>query len=197
MSENTLPAAEFQKIPLDYLIASPLIATINAQRAAAETTKSFILSFLNEDQGQGGQGSSHYTPQTVNFKLDAQQTDNDGKITGTKVNLDVPLLSMVPVPHMRIDSLTTHFKYEVTQIVKASSENTKDFGGEASLGLKIVPILNLSLNGSLSSRSTEESSTNRSGMLEVTVHASEAPMPEGLARLLSMLAKMAEPRLAP
>jgi hypothetical protein len=29
---------------------------------------------------------------------------------------------------------------------------------------------------------------NRSGMLEMTVHASESPIPEGLAKILNLLA---------
>lgn len=189
MPEQTLPAAEFQKLPLDYLIASPLIAAVNAQRATAETTKNFIMSFLTKDGA-----TDNYTPQTVKFLLDVQQADANGRLQDTKVKLDVPLLSIVPVPHLRIDSLTTHFKYEVNQVVKSSQQNENNIAGTATAGLKFLPFLNLSLNGSLSSRSAEESSTNRSGTLEITVHASEAPIPEGLSRLLSMLAKMAEPR---
>jgi hypothetical protein len=30
---------------------------------------------------------------------------------------------------------------------------------------------------------------NRSGVIEITLHASEAPIPEGLARVLNLLAK--------
>lgn len=190
MTDVTLPAAEFQKLPLDFLIAAPLIGAVNAQRAAAETTKDFITSFLNEDTANKGQ----YVPQTVKFKLDSQQTNEQGTKEWKQVVLDVPLLSMVHVPHLRIDSITTHFKYEVTQVVKETSQNQGQVAGNANLGLKFLPFLNLSLNGSLTTQSSQESSTNRTGVLEVTVHASEAPMPEGLARLLSMLAKMAEPR---
>lgn len=189
------PAAEFEKVPLDFIIASPLTAAVKAQQIAAETTKNFILSFLNEEKSADGKGTGLYSPQTVKFKLDAKKTNERGETVASNVNLDVPILSMVPVPHLRIDSLTTHFKYEVTQIIKTSSESTKTITGSGSAGLKVIPILNLSLSGTLSSRSSEDASTNRSGILEVTVHASEAPIPEGLARLLSMLAKVAEPQL--
>lgn len=197
MSETTtLPAADFQALPLELLIASPLIAVVNAQKATAETTRSFITSFLTKVPSSGGTDSTdRFVPQTVNFDLNVQNQASDGSIIAQTVKMDVPLLSMVPVPHLRIDSVTTHFKYEVTQIVKSTSETAKQVAGEASLGLKIIPFLNMSLKGSLSSRAAEESSTNRSGMLEITVHASEAPMPEGLARLLSLMAKMAEPKV--
>ena len=185
-----LPAADFQALPLDFLIAAPLIAAVNAQKQAALTTKTYIESFLNPVAGS----TNRFEPQTVNFNLNVQETDAAGATTQRKVNLDVPLLSMVPVPHLRIDSLTTHFKYEVSQVVGSKRESAMQGEGEA--GIKFLPFLNATLKGSLSSRSAEESTTNRSGMLEITVHASEAPIPEGLARLLSLLAKMVEPRTA-
>lgn len=46
-----------------------------------------------------------------------------------------------------------------------------------------------SLKGNVSSQSSSESVMNRSGVLEITLHASEAPIPEGLARILNLLAK--------
>jgi hypothetical protein len=190
---KTLPAAEFQSIPLDYLIATPLMAAVNAQKLAAITTRDFILSFLNKE---GGVTSNVYTPQTVSFKLNV--TDSGANPTdppvARNVQLDVPLLSMVPVPHLRIDSLTTHFKYEISEIVKGSREQNIDAKLDVKVGTQLLPFLNASLSGNVSSRSAEESTTNRSGVLEVTVHASEAPIPEGLARLLNLLGKMAEPK---
>jgi len=192
---NVLPASDFQSLPLDFIIAAPLVAAVNAQRTAAETTKSFIESFLNP-VSDSGKPTGAFEPKTANFNLKVQETDANGKGQTRNVQLNVPLLSLTPVPHLRIDSLTTHFKYEVSQIVGQKKDETKQ--GEASGAVKYLPFFEASLKGSLSSSSSEQSTTNRSGMLEITVHASEAPIPEGLARLLSVLAKMAEPvALAP
>lgn len=190
---NTLPATDFQSLPLDFIIAAPLIATVNAQKTAAETTKAFVVDFLNPINGGDGKPSGRFEPQTVNFNLKVQENDAAGASKTRDVQLNVPLLSMVPVPHMRIDSLTMHFKYEVSQVVGQKRERTTQ--GEASGAVKYLPFFEASLKGSLSSSSSEQSTTNRSGMIEITVHASEAPIPEGLARLLSLLAKMAEPTL--
>lgn len=192
MAEQTLPATDFQALPLDAIIAAPLISAINAQKAAAETTRDFITHFLNpiskDDLTKG------YEPQIARFSLKTKTTDADGKEVENNVALDAPVLSMVPVPHLRIDSITTHFRYEVRQFVGTKKETAKE--GEVSGGIKFLPFIDFSLKGNLSSRSSEESTTNRSGMLEITVHASEAPIPEGLARLLSLLGQMAQPRLS-
>lgn len=193
--EQTLPAADFQSLPLDFLIAAPLVAAVQAQKQAALSTKDFITSFLNEVKGADDKPSGRFTPQTANFDFSFAQTGADGKAATKTVKLDVPLLSIVPVPHLRIDSLTTHFKYEVSQVV--GTERKQATQGELNAGIKYLPFLEASLKGSLSSTSAEHSTTNRSGLLEITVHASEAPMPEGLARLLSLLAKVVDVQVAP
>ncbi|MDP4207259.1 MAG: DUF2589 domain-containing protein [Bacteroidota bacterium] len=168
---NFLPAAEFQALPLENIIAAPLLGVIKAQAAAATATQAYINSLIKDGK-----------PTTIDLSLNVQ----DGDAT-KEVKISAPLLSMVPVPHMRIDSFTTHFKYEISQVSKNSKEANCGFDVDGSL--KSIPFLNFSLKGNVSSKSAEESSTNRSGSLEITIHASEAPIPEGLARLLSALSK--------
>lgn len=186
MATEIIPAADFQALPIEMLIATPLVATVKAQAAAAESTLAYIKGMMKADGG-----GNTFTPESVSFKLGIQDNPGGGGST-RNVQLDVPLLSMVPVPHLRIDSLTTHFRYEITQVVADKTATEK--GGELGAGLKWLPFVEATLKGTVSSRSSEESTTNRSGMMEISVHASEAPIPEGLARLLSLLATMAEPK---
>jgi hypothetical protein len=172
MEPKDYAIAEFQALPLEYIIAAPLLGVIKAQAAAAAATQAYIKSLIDTNNN----------PLTVDLKLkvrkDASQKD---------VEIQAPLLSLVPIPHIRIDSFTTHFKYEISQVTKV----TKEFNLEAEGNADIVknPIINFSLKGSVVNKSAEESVMNRSGMLEITVHASEAPIPEGLSRLLTVLAK--------
>lgn len=165
------PAAEFQAIPLENIIATPLLSAIKAQAAAASATHAYIQSFINEGK-----------PLTVDLKLSILQNGNTKEVA-----IKAPLLSMITVPHIRIDSLTTHFKYEISQVTK----NIDEFNYGINIETEVTknPILNFSLKGSVSNKSSEESTLNRSGFLEITIHASEAPIPEGLARLLSVLAR--------
>lgn len=193
MAETQLqPAAEFQALPLEFIVATPLVAAVKAQSAAAEATKGFILALMD----------SNKKPLTVEFDVEASETvvpPGGGTPVSTPrhVNIKAPLLSIVPVPHLRIDSLTTHFKYEITQTVKATQ--AKDFSVELSAqsGAALSAFVSATLKGSVSSKSSEESLMNRSGVLEITVHASEAPMPEGLAKILGLLANSVQVIPAP
>jgi hypothetical protein len=160
--------AEFQALPLEFLISAPLSGAVKAQALAAKNTLDFIEAFKAEKVGFTATTGSNGTTRSV--------------------NVDVPLLAMVPVPHLRIDSLTVNFKYEISQVVAEK----KSFDGSADASLDTAGFLSnfikASIKGSVASRSSTESTLNRSGSLDVTVHASEAPIPEGLARILSLLA---------
>jgi len=167
--------AEFQALPLDFIMAAPLTAAVKAQAAAAEAARGFIEAML-DDNG---------APKTVQFQMAVKQNDGASK----DVQINAPLLSLVPVPHLRIDSLTVHFKYEITQSLRSSKATDAEVGIQMGIGKTLTPWAEATLKGSVTSKSAEESTTNRSGQLEITLHASEAPMPEGLARLLNLLAK--------
>jgi hypothetical protein len=162
-----MPAAEFQSLPLEFIISAPLSGAVKAQAVVAQNMKDFIEKFKND---------------TVEFS--ATYTNGSQQAA----NVKVPLLSLVPVPQLRIDSLTIDFKYELSQIVgdkKAFETGVSLDAGTTGILSKFV---NATLKGSVTSRSSSESTVNRSGHLAVTVHASEAPIPEGLARVLSLLA---------
>src|SRR3569833_1625163 len=93
--------AEFQALPLDFYKAAPHTTTKKTQAAAAEAARGFIEAML-DDNG---------APKTVQFQMAVKQ--NDGASGDGQIN--APLLSLVPVPPLRIDSLTVHFTYEITQ----------------------------------------------------------------------------------
>lgn len=171
-NEKNLIGAEFQALPLDYLISTPLIAAVKAQSIAAQTTREFIESMIDEDG----------KPQTINFSV--EQLSGDGE--SNNISVKAPLLAITPVPHLRIDSMTINFTFEISQTYRDASETNKSVDMSVSTG-KLSPWVKASIKGSASSKATKESQTNRSGQLDITVNASEAPIPEGLARVLSLM----------
>lgn len=160
------PAAEFQALPLEYLVSAPLTAAVKAQRVAAETSLEFING-LKDD--------------TAEFEIESQGALN------TKTKVKAPLLALVHVPHLQINSLTTHFRFEISQTLRQTDALDKGATVSAKSGGLLSPWVDASLSGSVTSKSSEESTTNRSGVLDITIHASEAPMPEGLAKIISAM----------
>lgn len=165
---DILPAVEFQSLPLEFIIASPLAGAVKAQALAAATTRDFIEGFKG---------------QVVELEASTQNSGDERKVT-----VKAPLLALVPVPHLRIDSLTVSFKYEISQISVDREEHQRELKGEAGTTGILANFVKASLKGSVTSKSASESTVNRAGTLEITVHASEAPIPDGLSRVLSLLA---------
>lgn len=180
--ETLVPAAEFQALPLAFIVAAPLKAAVDAQAVAAKTTSEFIDSLMTND-------GADRKPVSVDFSATLNQSAGvDGSTASVKtVNVSAPLLSMVPIPHLRIDSITTHFKYEISSVQKESSESSKKGSVKIGSGKLLSPWVSASITGSVSSNSSSDSVMNRSGVLEITVNASEAPIPEGLAKILGIL----------
>jgi hypothetical protein len=169
MPNKTFTDIGVQALPLEFIISAPLLGVINAQKIAAQATLDFINTFKD---------------QTVELNT----TSTTAGQTST-ISIKAPLLAMIPVPHLRIDSFTTHFKYEISQV--ASEKKNTELGGSAEAGTTGLwsNFVKASLKGNVSSQSSSESVMNRSGILEITVNASEAPIPEGLARMLNLLGK--------
>ncbi len=175
------PASDFKTLPLDVVIAQPLVAAVNAQKLAADATVAFVKSMMNGD----GTAASPYTPTTVDFSTTIQGGD---AASPQKVVISAPLLSIVPIPHLRIDSLSVSFKYEVSQSVTASQSKTYGVNADFKAGSKLLPIFSGEISGNLTSSAKQDSTTNRSGSIDIEMHASEGPIPEGLAKILNLLA---------
>jgi hypothetical protein len=168
------PAAEFQKLPLEMVIATPLVAVAKAQSIVADTTISFIKNLIDKDN------------KPVAIDLSIEKTVGNATQSAA---IKVPLLTVVPVPHLLIDSFTVNFKYEVSQTFRNKSETS----GSAELGAKtggvLSPFVEATFHGNIAHTSSSESATNRGGTLDIMLRASQSAIPVGLDRLITMLSQ--------
>lgn len=169
--ENTIqPFAEFQALPLAYIISEPLSGAIKAQMQAAVATREYIENLKDQ-----------------NVTFSCSKTNKNGTPTGEKINVEAPLLAMVGIPHLRIDSMSVNFRYEIRHTMKNEIEKKYEAKLQAGTTGWLKSFVDVSLSGSVSSRTASESETNRSGCLEISLQASESEMPEGLKQILSIL----------
>lgn len=200
--------AELQSIPLEHCIGGPLVAAIKAQGLAARQTVDFIkevglkplpqsnasiaLPTSNDETLDGASMESRY----VEFKFDRileQQAikDEDGKkVTVTQMQLvpsrlTIPLLSIVPVPYIRINDMTIDFEFKIKDVETQQSTNTAQLSTEAKA--QYFWFASASLKGSFTSTTHSKRETDKSATLRVTVNAVQDRIPEGLSRVLDML----------
>ena len=168
-----------QSIPFDSLIGGPLNAAVKAQAQAAMTTVDFINSV-----GFNEQEEVH----TITFSV----------VKGSnKTDIKVPLLTVVPIPFLRIDDMTISFKANITQSQESSDKTSaaRSWGvnGKASAGwLWGKASMSASYSSKKDSTSTKDSKYSVEHTVDVNVHAVQDDVPGGLARILAILTKTIE-----
>ena len=175
MVDANIPS-ELAALPIDTLIGAPLEAAMRAQAQSALTTAEFITSVgLDNDNNV----------KNINFKYGKRTIDpNTGNTVDTLSTLNVPLLTITPIPYVRIRDMTIHFNFKiVTSAIDTSASSFKG-GLEVQAGWGWGKA---KLSASYSSDKTQKSSVDRTGELDIVVNAVQDEMPEGLRTVLSLL----------
>ena len=172
-----------RSIPFGDIIGSPLTACIEAQAKAAQTTWEFINQVgLSVDPTTGEKKAVQ-----VVF-----QYQRDGRM----VNIVVPLLAIVPIPYISIDSIEIDFKANISASSSTYSENTTSEESKASgkahmeIGwgfFKASLDMEASYSSKKDSKATSESKYSVEYTMDVNVKAGQASMPAGLATVLNLL----------
>jgi len=187
------------QIPLAAIVGAPLKAAIDAQAAAAVACYDFItnIGFENPPAKDGEPKSATTglpivankgTVRDVTFSFERKESD-------TKVNtisITVPLLTILPIPFIRIESMTVSFKASISaedthqDQASASSGKEAEIGG--SLGLawwKVNASAKVSSKKDSTATSTSKYSVEHT--MDISVHAVQEDMPAGLAKILAIM----------
>lgn len=182
---STVATNALSAIPFSAMIGGPLDAAIKAQALAAKTSWEFIQTVGLQEVGSGD--DKHKEAISVSF-----QYQKDGEM----VNLVVPLLAIVPIPYIAIDTITIDFTAKIdasasTVTTEASSSKT-DVSGDASISLGwgiFGGTLNMKggYSSKKSSKATADSKYSVEYTLDIHVEAGQDSMPAGLATVLNIL----------
>lgn len=189
---------QFRGLPMGDLIGGPLTAACDAQVRLANATADFIkvIGFLPPTTE--GDANTVGDVRKVLFRFDrpSQSVASEG---GTQpmetVELEVPLLAVVKVPNLSINKVDISFDMEVKNSEQSrESENSKKaMSAEAKFGWGPFSA-KVNISGSVSSHKENTRSTDQSAKYHVEVHAADDGMPEGLARVLDMIAQSVAPK---
>lgn len=172
-----------QAIPFSSIISGPLTACIEAQAMAAKTTWDFIQEVgLNVNPETGEK-----TAVSVSFSF---------MQGGRMMQVNVPLLTIVPIPYIAINSVDINFKASISASSSVVSEQTESIteGGDlsASAGLKaglfhVDAKFNANYSSKKDSRATAESKYSVEYTMDIAIKAGQDSMPAGLAKVLEVL----------
>ena len=167
-------------LPMEQIIGGPLQAIIKAQSMAASTTANFIKTVgLNTTDG-----GKTYVARTVDFSFNRKKPQADGSVINETVDLSVPLLTIVPVPYIRVQQAVIDFQCTVSSSTIDTSKTSFGLDVSASGGFFGV---DFSVSASYSTESTRKSEVTRTATLKVQVTAVQDQIPAGLAKVLDIL----------
>lgn len=176
-------AEQFAGLNMKNLIGGPLTAAADASIQLARSTSDFINEVGFDAQGK---------VRTALFGYQRRSANEDGTSNLEEMKVAVPMLAIVPIPNLQIDEVNVLFDMEVKQSEK--SESSKDLGASISGAAKFGPV-KVSITGSVSSHSSNTRSSDNSAKYHVDVRATNHGMPEGLSRVLDMMAACISPML--
>ena len=185
-------ADQFGGLPMESLIGGPLQAACKSEVMLAAATTNFIetIGFQDTDDPKAPRKAK-----TVAFSFQRPTTDPEGKTIGSEtVSLDVPVLSIVNIPSLMVQSVDVTFDMEVKSSV--ASQQTSDKSGTLDANAKLgwgVLSLDVTIKGSISCHESNTRSSDNSAKYHVSVQARQAGMPEGLSRVLDILSTAVQP----
>ncbi|MBP5644480.1 MAG: DUF2589 domain-containing protein [Bacteroidales bacterium] len=169
-------------LPFDNLIGGPLNACVKAQADAAMTTWNFIKEVgLSEDKD--GNRTLNYVSFTYNKN-------------GRQCTVNVPLLTIVPIPYIAIRDIDIAFKAKISasssttetkkeSVEKNFSNKTKVSGG--TWFVRASTEFQAGYSSKKDSTATRDSKYSVEYTMDVAVKAGQDDIPAGMAKILELL----------
>ena len=200
-SELVSMSDQFKGLPMEDLIGGPLnaavLANTNMARATADFIKEVGFETTSEKQADGTvKESSSVRSVSFDFERPGIMYDKDGTAQRTieVVKMRVPLLAIVPIPTLQVDTVDVVFDMEVKSSFseKSSQDYQASLSAEGSGGIGPFKV-SVKVQGSVASHKENCRSSDNSAKYHVEVRAVNRGIPEGLARVLDIMATAAKP----
>ncbi len=203
------PGQELSSIDFESMIGGPLVAVIHAQAQAAMSTVNFIKEVgfkkLETEEDAGGDTSTA-EPIYVSFKYPkelspyqpavAANPDATPPVAASPAvpavyetqELNVPILTILPIPFIRIDETTVDFNAKINSVEyrRTNTSLKVDASLEAKAGW-LWGSAKLKVSTSYQRTSQQGNSVNRTYSMAVHVKAVQDEMPAGMEKMLSIL----------
>lgn len=186
---------EFKGLPIQQLIAGPLVAAADSQMLLAESTAHFIrtIGFLPPEpptQGEELDPNAVGDVRTARFAFSRQIADpaNAALAETENVSFDVPLIALVNVPALLVKTVDVTFDMEVKSSTRSVDSTDSSISGDLTVQQRWgTGSAKLNIRGSVSSHKENTRSTDTSAKYHISVHAEDSGMPEGLRRVMNIL----------
>lgn len=185
---------ELSSIDFQSMIGGPLNAVIKAQAQSAQTSVDFIKSVgFNpaeaDDPGKPTMVTFEYT-KIIEEPGPALPDGTPGPAvpTPTDMKLTVPILTMLPIPFIRVEEVTIDFNAKINSVIESKTANSSDLATSLAVKGGWGPV-SAELKCSYSTKKSSSSSNKieRTYSLAIHVRAVQDELPAGMEKLLGIL----------
>jgi len=203
------PGQELSSIDFESMIGGPLVAVIHAQAQAAMSTVNFIKEVgfkKTTTEEEAGGDTSTEEPIYVTFKYPKELSPYEPAIAADPTTtppvtaspavpavyetqeLQVPILTILPIPFIRIDLTTIDFNAKINSVEyrKTNTRLKVDASLEAKAGW-LFGSAKLKVSTSFQRTTQQGNTVNRTYSLAIHVKAVQDEMPAGMEKMLSIL----------
>lgn len=177
-------AKQFAGLPLGLLVCSPIIEVAKGQAELCRVYLDYVYRLAWKEGKPDGETN------LVTFNLQRPVTDGAGNISKERIQVNAPLISLVPIPSFTMQEATVQFTMDVHNQAVDTTETSKE--AEASAGFSYWGF-NASFTGKVGCKSTQRRSTDQSASYDITAKAIQQPPAEGMAKLNTVFASVIEP----
>lgn len=174
----------FDTLPIGQLICGPIIAVAQGQSELCRVYLDYLfqLAFVNGDPSKG--------VNSVKFNLPRQIVTPEGDTKVQQLEIEAPLLALVPVPAFTMEEATVQFTMEVKDV---KTDKTTDTSALDSTAKFSAWGFSTSITGKVSSTRENTRSSDQSAKYDIFARASQQPPSEGMAKLTALFASVMEP----
>ncbi len=202
-------AQEFQGLPMSSLIGGPLNAAAQANSSMAMTQVKFLLDtcFNNKNETQGSTDNT-ITPIMIDMTLTRgvinKDTSGNVTITPVETTFSLPLLTVVPLNSLAVESADVTFEMQVkssfSDKTNDTTSSTTKAGAKISGGASFLGgLIHVSVSGNLSYDKTDSSThsthyqKSNSAKYTVNVKAGQLPLPKGVNTIIEAFTNSIQP----
>ena len=181
---------DFTGVPLGLLVSQPIIEVAKGQAELCNVylDQLFRLAFKSMPDTTK---SDAIEARVVKFKLNRTVVDsNSGDTKVVPVEVEAPLLALVPVPAFTMDEATVRFTMEVKDVATETTKAGTEAGfqaGFSSWGFSA------SVSGTVTASKENTRTSDKSAKYDIYARAAQQPPAEGMAKLSSIFASVIEP----
>lgn len=182
--------SDFVGTPLGLLVSQPIIEVARGQAELCNVYLDQLFRLAFKTMPDLDKGDS-VEARVVKFTLNRTVVDaTSGATKVVAVEVEAPLLALVPVPAFTMDEATVRFTMEVKDVVTQKTNNQEQGGFQSSLS---VWGFSTSVSGNVTASRENTRSSDQSAKYEIYARAAQQPAAEGMAKLSSIFASVIEP----